>query len=104
MEYIFPFQYFFLKHLGFTKVLADKLHVFCHFSGNMGNLVEMFHFSFSFTVTWCSLFELLTQCEEDCVASKAFFVLMAIICLSSLIIMLCLASLTGFLEDKATQK
>lgn len=34
--------FFFQKHLGFTNVLADKLHVFHHFPGNLGNLMEMF--------------------------------------------------------------
>lgn len=69
----------------------------------MDNLVETFDFYFSFTVMWCCLFELLTQCE-DCVALKAFFVLMVIVCYSALIVMLCLASLTGFFEDKTPQK
>lgn len=68
----------------------------------MFNLNEIFHSYLRFTVIWCRFMKLLTQREADCDALKAHFVLMVITCFSALIVMLSLASLPSFLEDKTT--
>lgn len=52
----------------------------------------------------CGFIELFTQCEGEGDALKALFVLKVITCLSALIVMLGLASLPSFLEDKSIQK
>lgn len=105
MQHLFPFLFFFfLKQQCFTNILADNLHVFSCSSGNMSNPVESFYSYLGFTVLCCGFIELFTQCEGEGDALKALFVLKVITCLSALIVMLSLAILAGFLEDKSIPK